>query len=102
MIHARPILGPKLRTLVALVIFSAITSAVMSAIVCGVMTYKMAGYTAAFMHVWFGGWTTAWPVAFAVILIAGPVIRKGVYSACKCPTATISAPIEANELRKRA
>lgn len=82
-------------TLIALILFSAITSAVMSAIVCGVMTYKMAGLSAAFMHVWFGGWTTAWPVAFTVILIAGPIIRKYVYRACKCPQATItqSSPV---------
>ncbi len=78
------------RTFVALVLFSAITSAVMSAIVCGVMTYKMAGLSAAFMHTWAGGWMTAWPVAFTVILIAGPIIRKYVYRACKCPQATIT------------
>jgi hypothetical protein len=82
------------RPLVALVLFSAITSAVMSSIVCGVMTYKMAGLSAAFMHVWLGGWTTAWPVAFLVILFAGPIIRKYVYLACKCPTATISEPLD--------
>lgn len=82
------------RSLLALLIFSALTSAVMSAIVCGVMTYKMAGLSAAFMHVWFGGWTTAWPVAFAVILIAGPLIRKFVYRACQCPQTTISAPLD--------
>ncbi len=84
------------RALIALVLFSAITSAVMSAIVCGVMTYKMAGLTAAFMHMWFGGWTTAWPVAFVVILLAGPVIRKAVYRACRCPQATLSTPIDAD------
>lgn len=72
------------RHLIALVLFSAITSAVMSAIVCGVMTYKMAGLSAAFLHIWLGGWTTAWPVAFTVILIAGPIIRKTVYAACRC------------------
>lgn len=80
------------RALIALVLFSAITSAVMSAIVCGVMTYKMAGLSAAFLHVWLGGWTTAWPIAFAVILIAGPLIRKYVYRACKCPL--LDAPNE--------
>jgi uncharacterized membrane protein YjjP (DUF1212 family) len=58
------------------------------------MTYKMAGLSAAFMHVWYGGWTTAWPVAFLVILTVGPLIRKYVYMACRCPQATISAPIE--------
>lgn len=88
------------RGLIALVLFSAITSAVMSAIVCGVMTFKMSGLSAAFAHVWFGGWTTAWPVAFAVILIAGPVIRKYVYRVCNCPTETISAPIEGNAVRE--
>ena len=86
------------RTLIALILFSAITSAVMSAIVCGVMTYKMAGLSAAFMHTWAGGWVTAWPVAFTVILIAGPIIRKYVYRACKCPQATItqSSPVVDN------
>jgi hypothetical protein len=83
------------RPLIALILFSAITSGVMSAIVCGVMTYKMAGLNAAFMHIWLGGWTTAWPVAFLVILGVGPIIRKHVYAACKCPQATISQPIEA-------
>lgn len=78
------------RAMLALVLFSAITSGVMSAIVCGVMTYKMSGLSAAFMHLWVGGWTTAWPVAFMVILVAGPLIRKYVYRACKCPGATIS------------
>jgi hypothetical protein len=29
-----------------------------------------------------------------VILTVGPLIRKFVYTACKCPQATISAPIE--------
>ncbi len=75
------------RSLLALVVFSAVTSALMSAIVCGVMTYKMSGLNAAFMHIWLGGWTTAWPVAFSVILLAGPLIRKFTYRACKCPMA---------------
>lgn len=75
------------RNLIALFLFSAITSALMSAIVCGVMTYKMSGLSAAFMHIWFGGWTTAWPIAFSVIFIAGPILRKFVYRACKCPMA---------------
>lgn len=82
---------PVLRSLFALTLFSAITSAVMSAIVCGVMTYKMSGLSAAFMHIWLGGWVTAWPVAFIVILLAGPIIRKSVYKACRCPMATQSA-----------
>lgn len=73
------------RTIVALVLFSAITSAVMSAIVCGVMTYQLAGMTASFAHIWLGGWVTAWPVAFIVMLSIGPLIRKQVYKACKCP-----------------
>lgn len=79
------------RSILALIVFSAITSALMSAIVCGVMTYKMSGLSAAFMHVWFGGWTTAWPVAFTVIMIAGPFIRKCTYRACRCP---MSVPTE--------
>jgi hypothetical protein len=90
------------RSMFALVIFSALTSAVMSAIVCGVMTYKMAGLNAAFMHLWLGGWTTAWPVAFLVILVAGPLIRKFVYRACRCPQATISAPIDSLSTGKSA
>lgn len=80
------------RSLLALVLFSAVTSALMSAIVCGVMTYKMAGLSAAFMHIWLGGWTTAWPVAFAVILLAGPLIRKSTYKACKCPMSVPQTP----------
>ena len=95
-------LSAKLRMLLALVIFSAVTSAVMSAIVCGVMTYKMAGFDAAFMHLWVGGWTTAWPVAFAVILVAGPVIRKIVYRACRCPSMPISATVDVTESQNRA
>lgn len=75
------------RSLLALVLFSAITSGVMSAVVCGVITYKMAGLSAAFSHIWFGGWTTAWPIAFAVILLVGPYIRRSVYKACNCPLA---------------
>lgn len=78
------------RSLLALVVFSAITSGLMSAIVSGVMTYKMAGLDAAFMQLWYGGWTTAWPVAFLVILAAGPLIRKATYRACKCPIAVPS------------
>ena len=81
------------RPLLALILFSAITSAVMSAIVCGVMTYKMSGLSAAFMHTWAGGWMTAWPVAFTVILIAGPIIRRTVYSACKCPQVTLDQSV---------
>jgi hypothetical protein len=75
------------RFLMAHLLFSALTSALMSALVCGIATYRMVGASAAFMHVWSGAWFFAWPIAFIVLVSIGPLLRKTVYSSCKCPMA---------------
>lgn len=57
------------------VLVSLILSGLMSCIVTLVAALKNVGFVPEAIPAWLGAWSFGWPIAFAVVLVASPMVR---------------------------
>lgn len=67
------------------VVVSLILSGLMSCIVTLVATIKNIGFSVEALSAWLGAWSLGWPIAFAVVLVASPMVRKQVQNWVRAP-----------------
>lgn len=66
-------------------VVSLILSGLMSCIVTLIAALKNVGFGAQTLSAWFQAWSFGWPIAFAVVLVASPIVRRWVGKWVKTP-----------------